>query len=195
MAEIKIEKKPPVWPWILLGLLLLGGLIYWFALRDNDVDSMADVTDSTETMAMDGMAETGALADYLTFVDGDTEPMGLDHEYTNAALMKLSAAIEAVADANDYDIRADLDQAQEHARKIEQDPFETTHANSIRKAAETLGGALHRMQETKFPQLSGEAQAVVDAADRIDPDVLTLDQKPAVKGFFSEAASLLRRMN
>lgn len=195
MAEIKIEKKPPVWPWILLGLLLLGGLIYWFALRDNDGNAMTDVTDSTETMPMNNMAETGAVAEYLTFVEGDTEPMGLDHEFTNAALMKLTAATQAVADQTDYDIKADLDQVKEHANQIEKDAFETTHANSIRKAAETLGGALHRMQEAKFPQLSNEAQAVVDAADKINPDVLTLDQKPAVKGFFSEAADLLRRMN
>lgn len=196
MAEIKIEKKPPVWPWILLGLLLLGGLIYWFAVRDNDeVNTMADATDSTETMAMDNMAETSAVAEYLTFVEGDTQPMGLDHEYTNAALMKLTAAIQAVADVNDYDIKADLDQAKEYATKIEQDPFETTHANSIRKAAETLGGSLHKMQEAKYPQLANEAQSVVDAANKIDPDVLTLDQKPAVKGFFGEAASLLSKMN
>lgn len=194
MAEIKIEKKPPVWPWILLGLLLLGGLVYWFALRDNDGDAMADATDSTGTMAMDNMG-TGAVAEYLTFVEGDTEPMGLDHEFTNAALMKLTAATQAVADQADYDIKADLDQVKEYANQIEKDPFETSHANSIRKASETLAGALHRMQEAKFPQLSGEAQAVVDAADKINPDMLTLDQKPAVKGFFSEAASMLRRMN
>lgn len=194
MAEIKIEKKPPVWPWILLGLLLLGGLIYWFALRGDDGDTL--VADNTETMVMDNeIVVPAAVTDYLTFVDGDTEPMGLDHEYTNAALMKLTAAIQAVAQVNDYDIRADLDQAKEYAAKIEQDPFETTHANSIRKAAETLGGTMHRMQEAKFPQLSSEAQTVVDAAGKIDPDVLTLDQKPAVKGFFGEAASLLSKMN
>lgn len=191
MAEIKIEKKPPVWPWILLGLLLLGGLIYWFALKGFGTD---------DTMAMEEventeMATTGPVADYLTFVEGDTDPMGLDHEFTNAALMKLTAATQAVADQADYDIKADLDQVKEYANQIEKDPFETTHANSIRKAAETLGGALHKMQEAKFPQLSGEAQAVVDAADKINPDVLTLDQKPAVKGFFSETASMLRRMN
>ena len=189
MAEIKIEKKPPVWPWILLGLLLVGGLVYWFALRDKNEEPMADATDSTETV------RTGPVAEYITFIDNDKEPMGLDHEFTHDGLMKLTAATQAVADQADYDVKADLDQVKEYANQIEKDPFETTHANSIRKAAETLAGSLHRMQEAKFPQLSSEAQAVVNAADKIDPDVLTLDQKPAVKGFFNEAASLLRGMN
>lgn len=190
MAEIKIEKKPPVWPWILLGLLLVGGLVYWFALRDKNEEPMAVATDSTETVT-----NTGAVTDYIAFIDNDREPMGLDHEFTHDGLMKLTAATQAVADQANYDIKADLDQVKEYANQIEKDPFETSHANSIRKAAETLAGSLHKMQEAKFPQLSGEAQNVVDAAAKIDPDVLTLDQKPAVKGFFSEAASMLRRMN
>ena len=99
-----------------------------------------------------------------------------------------------MANQNDYDIKADIDQAREYAGMITTDPFETSHANSIHKAAETLAGSLHRMQEAKFPQLSNEAQSVVDAADKINPDELTLDQKPAVKGYFNEAASLLGKM-
>ncbi|GHB70627.1 hypothetical protein [Persicitalea jodogahamensis] len=194
MAEIKIEKKPPVWPWILLGLLLLGFLVYWFALRDQDTDDRMGM-EEVENTEMVTTNETGPVAEYIALLDNDTEPMGLDHEFTNEALMKLTAAAQAVADQSDYDITADLDQVREYANKIEVDPFETTHANSIRKASEILAGSLHKMQEAKFPQLANEAQSVVSAADKIDPDVLTLDQKPAVKGFFNEAASLLRRMN
>jgi len=198
MAEIKIEKKPPVWPWILLGLLLLGGLIYWFTVRDNDRDTLAtDATDSAETMATGDMGNTEieAVAEYVAFVEGDTEAMGLDHEYTNEALKKLTAATEAVASQQNYDINADMGQVREYAGKVATDPYETSHANSIRKAADLLAGSLHKIQEAKFPALPNEAQSVVDAANKIDPDVLTLDQKPAVKGFFGEAASLLSKMN
>lgn len=31
MAEIKIEKKKPIWPWILVGLIILGIAIYFIA--------------------------------------------------------------------------------------------------------------------------------------------------------------------
>jgi hypothetical protein len=35
MAEIKIEKKKPVWPWI-VAILLVAALVYFVFLRDND---------------------------------------------------------------------------------------------------------------------------------------------------------------
>ena len=44
MAEINIQKKKkPVWPWILLVLilLLLGWAVYEFLLRDGQVQALA----------------------------------------------------------------------------------------------------------------------------------------------------------
>jgi hypothetical protein len=29
MAEIKIEKKKPVWPWVLVGIIVVGLIIYF----------------------------------------------------------------------------------------------------------------------------------------------------------------------
>lgn len=44
MAEIKIEKKKPVWPWILLGLIILGVILY-FLLADERTDDIDDMDD------------------------------------------------------------------------------------------------------------------------------------------------------
>ncbi|MCC9064810.1 hypothetical protein [Flavobacterium piscisymbiosum] len=35
MAEIKIEKKKPIWPWIAL-LLIIGALIYYIFVQDHE---------------------------------------------------------------------------------------------------------------------------------------------------------------
>lgn len=35
MAEIKIEKKKPVWPWILLVLLIIVGVYIFWTYNDN----------------------------------------------------------------------------------------------------------------------------------------------------------------
>lgn len=35
MAEIKIEKKKPVWPWI-VAVLLISALIYFVFVKDNE---------------------------------------------------------------------------------------------------------------------------------------------------------------
>lgn len=45
MAEIKIEKKKSVWPWI-IGLIILALLIYFLAF--NDRNEAKDVEDAAE---------------------------------------------------------------------------------------------------------------------------------------------------
>lgn len=48
MAEIKIEKKKPVWPWIAL-LLVIVGLIYYvyFVDHENHTESSVEIENST----------------------------------------------------------------------------------------------------------------------------------------------------
>ena len=48
MAEIKIVKKPPVWPWMLLALGA-AVLIYYFFFRDKEAeqDVIEEVKDET----------------------------------------------------------------------------------------------------------------------------------------------------
>ncbi|WP_347049338.1 hypothetical protein [Flavobacterium olei] len=48
MAEIKIEKKKPVWPWI-VAVLLIAALVYYVFLRDTDsqVENRVEVENTT----------------------------------------------------------------------------------------------------------------------------------------------------
>lgn len=54
MAEIKIEKKKPIWPWI-VALLIIGALIYFVFFRNNEANSESTIeienTTSTDTIA------------------------------------------------------------------------------------------------------------------------------------------------
>jgi hypothetical protein len=58
--------------------------------------------------------------------------MSLDHAYTNEAI-KLIEATNAIANEVGYDVQADIEKAKEYAKMISSDPFETTHADNIRK--------------------------------------------------------------
>lgn len=193
MAEIKIEKKPPIWPWILAALAVLALLAYFFI----DTDKEDDVAqESSETSDLSSVQENnGTVAAYVDFVKSDTNKMTLDHHYTSEALTKLRQATEAMANEADYDIQADLTEVKQYADQITNDAFETSHANSIRKAADIAARSLKNMQQAKYPSLSAEADQVSSAASAINPDVLTLDQKDQVKGFFDQAADLLAKMN
>ncbi len=48
MAEIKIEKKKPIWPWIAVALII-GALIYYIFVQDHEAhtESTIEVENST----------------------------------------------------------------------------------------------------------------------------------------------------
>jgi uncharacterized membrane-anchored protein YhcB (DUF1043 family) len=196
MAEIKIEKKKPIWPWVLLGLLVLGLIIYFLVFYDSNGEDREQITDTTVTTDQtQDPINNNTVSEYVTFVQADTSSMGLDHEYTNEALLKLTNATEAMADEVGYDVERDIQNVRDYAQKITQDPFETTHANNIRDAANILANVLQNIQQAEFPNLANQASEVKNAAEAITPEELTLDQKQDVKSFFNSAASLLEEMN
>ena len=55
MAEIKIEKKQPIWPWILLVLLIIVGVYVYWSYNDgmNDRDQNEMVNDSIQEINED----------------------------------------------------------------------------------------------------------------------------------------------
>jgi len=194
MTEIKIEKKKAVWPWALLCLGILALVIYLLYSYTHTDDS--EVRENADDTGLINVHENNStVAAFVTFVNGDANKMSLDHAYTNEALLKLMEATNAMADEIGYNVRADLDKVKEYADKITLDPFETSHADNIRKAADILTNVLQNMQQAKYAGLTNEVAALRNASASINPDVLTLDQKDAVKSFFSEAADLLKKMN
>ncbi len=191
MAEIKIEKKTPVWPWILLVLGLL--VAAWFLFFRNDKDDLVETAD--KTALIDLPENNNIVATYVTFINSDTNTMGLDHAFTSEALTKLTNAVDAKATEAGYDVKAEIAKAKQLADEITADPLVITHADKIRSAADVLSTALQNMQQAKYPALSTEGADIKSAASAIDPQKLTLDQRDAVKSFFKKAADLLSKMN
>ncbi len=211
MAEIKIEKKKPIWPWV-LGVLILLALVYFFwASNDgsDDIDDGVVIQDTTQTI-IDERKDTNsdstalysgkygtvvtekAVSNYLTYIDNDN--MGLDHEYTNGALIHLITATEAEANNLNVNITANLDKALENAAFIKKDPTSLAHADKIKNASMEIASALKTIQEQKFDNLIDQANEVKAAAEKIDIKTPTLDQKKDVKNFFERAGILLQKM-
>ncbi len=198
MAEIKIEQKKTIWPWLLVGLVIVALLVYFLVFRDNgkNTEAVTEADYITNTNEPDGVKDNnGTVAAYVNFVENNEENMSLDHAYTNEALLKLIEATNAKANEVGFDVEADIEQAKEYAKMIATDPYETTHADNIRKAAGILTNALQNIQKAKYPTLATEAEALKSASESIKPGVLTLDQKDAVKNYFAKAADLLQKMN
>ncbi|MCM4167627.1 hypothetical protein KCTC52924_00867 [Arenibacter antarcticus] len=200
MAEIKIEKKKQIWPWLLVGLVIVALLLYFLVFRDNGKNTEAvteadDITNTNESDLLGVKENNGTVAAYVNFVENNKEKMSLDHEYTNEALLKLIEATNAMANEVGYEAQADIEKVKEYAKMISSDPFETTHADNIRKADDILTNVLQNIQKSKYPSLVDEVEELKSASESIKFGVLTLDQKDAVKNYFAKAADLLQKMN
>ena len=206
MAEIKIEQKKQIWPWMIAGLVIVALLVYFLGFRDSG-NNIAEVTEATEATEASYITDTSepdllgekeintTIAAYVDFVENSEGMMGLDHAYTNEALLKLIDAVNAKADEVGYEVRADLDKVREYAKIITVDPYETTHADNIRKAADILTNVLLNIQLAEYLGLTAEMDELKSASASINPEVLTLAQKDAVKNYFDKASDLLQKMN
>lgn len=192
MTEIKIEKKKSIFPWILLALGIIAAIWFLFFRNQEVVEPMETETTRENTQVSES---NGAVNAYLMFIEDTEADMGLDHEYTNDALMKLTNAVEAKASETNFDVSDNIMKAKQIAEEITKDPMSKDHANKIRSAADILSSSMHNMQKEKFSNLTAEGNAVKTAAESIDPATLTLDQKDAVKSFFRTSAELLKKMN
>ncbi|WP_194851707.1 hypothetical protein [Nonlabens antarcticus] len=206
MAEIKIEKKKPIWPWILLAAIVLAIILY-FVFLNNDDDATDDDITTEQVMEDDAMdvdngdmntdamaSYDAALTKYSNFI-GTTGEMGIDHEYSHTALALLASAVEAKADVLNVDVSADLDQVRKNADAITKQPYELNHADLIKEAGESITRALETIQTDKYPNLSDELAQVEKDVANIEKEKRTLKQKGTVNGFYQAAEDLLNKMN
>ncbi|TDE18010.1 hypothetical protein [Dyadobacter psychrotolerans] len=193
MGSIKNEIKNCKWVKSVSGIFIVLLLAASVSCNNKEKEEKSEETGMAD--AGDVKENNSTVEEYVTFVSNDKDKMALDHAYTNEALLKLTSAVDAMAGEVDYDIKADLEKAKASANKITENPFETSHADEIRNSAEILSGALQNIQKAKYPGLSNQAAEVKRAAMAIDPKILTLDQKDAVKNFFAKSSNLLESMN
>lgn len=208
MAEIKIVQKKQFGPWFLVIIVIAILLLYFVVFRDNSNNSATDVVTGTEsvseTKSVSGTNENNLLgikennntvATFVNFVENDSDRVNIDYAFTNEALIKLTAATNAMAGEIGYDIRADLEKVKESINLIANEPFETSLAKNIRIAADNSSIALQNMQLAKYPWLTEEVEALKSASFSINPGVIILDQKEALLNYFVKASDLLQKMN
>lgn len=201
MAEIKIEKKKPIWPWI-LALLVLALIIYFLFFKNTTViknetntnrDTIVDRTEMQDDQYIDDNLTD--VAAFVAFVKNDDGNMTLDHEYSHNALTKLIDATEEISSKVNFDSKMDLDNARKFADEITKDPQATNHADNIKKSTDLISTVLVKVQEAKFPALKSEATKTKMASEAINVKELALNQKAKIKGFFDDSADLLEKMN
>lgn len=144
MTEIKVEKKQAIWPWILLGMIVIVALLYFLSYL-KEKEGVRDRPQATNLKTV--TQNNNAVAAFVSFVNTDTGNMRLDHMYTHEALIRLSEATKTMAKEKHIAVPTNLDMVARYAAEITKDPYETSHADNIRKAADILSIAIQNIQQ------------------------------------------------
>ncbi len=222
MADINIQKKErPVWPWV-LGILAVLALVF-FLFRNNDGDdrrqaatttTTRDTVDRTATGAGIGAgagagAATGTAAredmprgveNFVEYVNENNarQEASLDHEYTADGINRLARALDDLADranvdGDDFDARKD--RLKEQADAIQKDPHSLQHANIIRDAFTSAADMMETIQRQAYPDHGNQVSQVRQAANNINPNQQTLNQKQQIESFFERSSQALQAMS
>lgn len=222
MADIDVERKgPSIWPWI-IGLLLLGLLIWGLAELIDDEPEVAAVTPAEAPAAVPmGPVEPGVvnepvaptpaailapeiappIEEYLAWaaIPPNPETMGLDHEYTAEGVRRLTTALRTIVLAppvSGMPVRQRWDDMYQNAERLIQSPNSSlNHSDIAHTTFITSVEVMEAVQQsipTPNPELEREIGEARQAAMRVDPQNNLLDQKEAVHAFFTQAADPLR---
>ena len=115
MAEIKIEKKKPWWPWILVLLIILAIIAYFMLYSDEkfvDDDVSIEPEEAIGNQVQEGFNATNVAnqytqsdletSEYTSFI-GDKSSLGTKVKYTKDALVQLPNAVRQAAKEHGLD--------------------------------------------------------------------------------------------
>lgn len=205
MAEIKIEKKRPVWPWIILIVVLVAVALFFILRTDTEQSSQVEDEDmenfeemssgnnNSET-TMQWEDEEDSLSSQYNRAGRKTTPeetrLGSDAVYTSTAFMELINSLRTKAAEQKIPLQAEFQQLQQQAEKINSG-YEAT---SARELANKIADIIQNIQQQKYPQLEKQVQEVKSAAGDIG-SADTFEENENLHEFFSKAKAALQQMN
>ncbi len=211
MAEIKIEKRKPAWPWIIAGLAVIA-IIVFLVVGNNDRDMNRDQTaaygskhdsrydkdrDNTRNNSiMNGNSdkkERREVAEFVDYVRHDLKDETLDHRNLTRAFNELRDATESIAEKTGYP-KENIEDTKDYIKEINKDSFEDENAEQIKRTADVFADHLQKMQMAKFPQLKTDAMKLVETSKRIHSNQPAVDQTGELRSFLAEAADLVEKM-
>lgn len=193
MLDHENKNKVFTWFWVFVIMAATTSTAYYFGFKAPGKDEV----NGKVAVVFGAKKEPGTAVvnRYLRFIGQGTDKMKLDHSYTSQALLRLANATASRAVTAGIDLQANIPEVKLLAQKITEDPFVTTHADDIRTSALILSEAFSEIQKKKYPHLSSDVAELKTGAKAIDVDLLTLDQKKTVNGFFRKASEILRKMD
>lgn len=208
MAEIKIEKKKPVWPWILLVLIIIGILVYYFVFSDQKVVSqdyggltpettIPEVNNSrsykSETKDSSYFEFNREVEKYLVMIH-DKARLGNDVEFTRAALIQLTNTVQAALEEKIIEIPTDQKNPESSVQENDSISDSENLADNLKKTGERIASTLESEQQLQFPDLFEEAMEIKNAITEVNPELEISEQKGNIVAFFESSGNFLKKM-
>lgn len=206
MAEIKIEKKAPIWPWILLVLVILA-IIAYLVLKD-DVD---DVVDDVNTEAIDttgtyqnnnsinytGMQDNdfnSAMTEFDTYVQ-DSARVGTDSVYTKLAFNRLAHMTVMKAEENNLDDSSSLDNLRGYSNTTDSADGDMEIRKNLKRVGTDVANVIESLQKKDYPNLESEVKSLKNKSDKLNDTDAFDQQQQSIRDFIRSSRDILNSMN
>ncbi|MHA7944002.1 hypothetical protein ACJOV8_013080 [Formosa sp. 3Alg 14/1] len=215
MAEIKIEKKKPIWPWILVILIILGIIMYVIytphnedvypndtntynstdtIIRNNENESAYPATTTQETMVSYESSST-YLVQLQENLDGSTA-IGTDSVQTRKALYNLAYATASKAEeSNIYDSDAlkNLEsQLQKHTTSSTNDVDMTkVETLDFKTMSSDITTVIEDIQTNHAPELKEDMSKLKETSNALSTSMAWSEQQKNIEAYFKQAHDIL----
>lgn len=211
MAEIKIEKKKPIWPWILVVLVILGiiaYLVYANQERDDYNDDFDDgvineqmVEPDTKPLDTRGAYAPGTAYDQYTAFEGsirDSTRIAMDSSYTKKAYYNLCKAVAKKADENnveDSQALTDLKEFSMLITKVSSPLSSAESAKNFKTASDKVAKVLEDIQIKSYPELQSQVADLKQVTSEMDGYISMDKQQDNITQFLQKSRDVLKAMN
>ena len=215
MTEIKIEKKKPVWPWILLTLIILGIIVYFVYANsdgnqftedfDDDFTSekVMDTEDNQNNAAgnYEAADSYGSVYDEYSAFDQsitDSTRIAVDSSYTKKAFSNLTKLVVKQADKNDVEESDALDDLRSYSvliTSISNISGTTENFKNFKTACDKIASVMGDIQMKSYPALQPEVANLKQLASKISVSTPMNKQQTEINAFLNESRDILKSMN
>jgi len=211
MAEIKIEKKKPVWPWVILILVVLGIIAYFVYANDEDVnddynddiinEQVMDTTNTQSTYDPYNAGSSSSSYDQFMAYDqsiADSTRVAVDSSYTKKAFSNLTKAVVQKADENnieDSEALSDLRDFSSLITSISTTNKDTKGFKNFKTASDKVVKVMEDIQKKSYPSLQTQVADLKTTAAKIDGSVMMNKQQNALYAFLRQSRDVLQMMN
>lgn len=215
MAEIKIEKKRPIWPWILLILVILGVIAYFVYQNQkndyyNDDLNSEQYNDSTDNDlrggvpynpdASDGYGNaSNEMAEYEASIK-DSIRIITDSTYAKTVFVNLAKATVMKANENNIESSQALEALKNYSDQMNNtDTSEGMQtmgvSESLKSTCDNVVQVLETIQAKNFPSLGSQVSDLKQISNNINSKTSMANQRKNILSFFQKAKNVLNAMN